>query len=121
MCISTQLTDEPPAAAFGDGTGLLAVARTSTGCVLGGAAVGERGRQAQQVGAQAAESLVRDIRAGGCVDQWWVAEWHAALRPCSDALQLLQQVMFREHGGLGDHVINVSCRGMRATMQTRDE
>ena len=72
-----ELTDVPPAAAFGDGTGMLAAAQTSTGCVLGVAAVGERGKQAQHIGAEAAQKLIEDIRAGGCVDQWCGVEWHA--------------------------------------------
>jgi RNA 3'-terminal phosphate cyclase (ATP) len=71
--ISVALTDEVPAAAFGDGTGMLALARTSGGCLQGAAAVGERGKPAQQVGAEAAAQLLEDIAAGGCVDRWWVA------------------------------------------------
>lgn len=79
--IRVELTDEAPADAFGDGTGILAVARTSTGCLLGAAAVGERGKQAQQVGAAAAAELVEDIQSGGCVDRWW-GSILSALRAC---------------------------------------
>lgn len=47
------------------------VAETSGGCLLGAAAVGEKGKPAQDVGAAAAQELVSDVHAGGCVDQWF--------------------------------------------------
>lgn len=67
---TVEITDETAASACGDGCGILLVAETSEGCLLGAASVGAKGRQAQQVGADAAADLLQDIRAGGCVDRW---------------------------------------------------
>lgn len=56
--------------AFGDGTGILMVAETSTGCLLGASGIGERGVQAEQIATTAADELVQAICSGACVDQW---------------------------------------------------
>lgn len=56
--------------AFGDGTGILLVAESSTGCLLGASGIGERGVQAEQVATTAADELVEAVGSGACVDQW---------------------------------------------------
>jgi RNA 3'-terminal phosphate cyclase (ATP) len=54
----------------GGGAGIVIWAETSTGCVLGGSAVGRKGSSATEVGRDAAEELVRALKSGGCVDEW---------------------------------------------------
>ena len=56
--------------AFGDGTGIVVVAETSTGCLLGASGIGERGVQAEQIANTAADELIEAIYSGACVDQW---------------------------------------------------
>ena len=55
---------------IGDGVSLILVAHTSTGCMLGASAVGERGLPAEEVAAKAANQLLANIDAGGCVDEY---------------------------------------------------
>lgn len=56
--------------AFGDGTGILLVAESSTGCLLGASGIGERGVPAEQIATTAADELVEAVCSGACVDQW---------------------------------------------------
>ncbi len=63
----TQSTDP---SAVGEGTGILIVARTASGALLGGSALGKRGVPAEEVGATAAEELLEDLSSGGCADRW---------------------------------------------------
>ncbi|XP_071952221.1 RNA 3'-terminal phosphate cyclase-like [Antedon mediterranea] len=56
--------------ALGNGTGIIIVAETSTGCLLGGSGLGKRGVQAEKVASDAAESLIAEIQHGGCVDEY---------------------------------------------------
>lgn len=56
--------------AFGDGTGIVMVAETSTRCLLGASGIGERGVQAEQIANTAADELIEAIYSGACVDQW---------------------------------------------------
>lgn len=55
---------------LGRGTGVIIIAETSTGCLLAGSALGEKRMPAEQIGEEAVESLISDLRAGGCVDQY---------------------------------------------------
>jgi len=57
-------------AAMGSGSGIVVVARTSTGCVLGGSALGAPRLAAEQVGRRAAEELLEALEAGGAVDKY---------------------------------------------------
>lgn len=77
------------AAAVGDGTAIMCVARTSTGEVLAGSAIGEKGVAAEEVGRLAAQDLVNQCEAFGCVDEYLqdqlivfmaLAEGHSAVR-----------------------------------------
>ena len=61
---------ESPDRAFGDGTGIIVVAETSTGCLLGASGIGERGVPAEQIACKAADELVEAVYSGACVDQW---------------------------------------------------
>lgn len=65
-----QLSVTRESAAVGDGAGLTLVAATSTGCLLGSAAVLERGAQAAEAGARAGHELRDALRSGACVDGW---------------------------------------------------
>jgi len=52
------------------GSGIVLVARTSTGCVLGGSALGSPRVSAEVTGRKAAEELLEAVEAGGCVDKY---------------------------------------------------
>lgn len=45
------------------------VAETSTGCVLGGSALGKRDERLEDTGKRAAEELLNAIKGGACVDK----------------------------------------------------
>jgi len=53
-----------------EGAGILIVAKSSTGCILGGSAVGEKGKKAEDVGLKAAKALAYNIECGGCIDEY---------------------------------------------------
>jgi RNA 3'-terminal phosphate cyclase len=46
------------------------VAETSTGCLLGGSALGKRDLKAEQVGQKAADELLQSINTEACVDSY---------------------------------------------------
>ena len=54
----------------GSGSGILLWAETDTGCVLGGSGLGSKGTVPATVGRDAADELIKAIRAGGCVDEY---------------------------------------------------
>jgi RNA 3'-terminal phosphate cyclase (ATP) len=56
--------------AVGTACGILLVATTSTGCVLGGSALGHPKQSAQETGHLAARELCSALDDGGCVDDW---------------------------------------------------
>lgn len=56
--------------AFGSGSGILIIAETSTGCILGGSALGSPKEEPHITGKRAAEEIVRTLALGGCVDDW---------------------------------------------------
>lgn len=68
--IEVENTHEPVDKAFGDGCGIVIVAETSTGCLLGGSGLGERGVTAETVGERAASELTSVVNSGACVDEW---------------------------------------------------
>lgn len=57
-------------AAVGTGSGIVVVARTSTGCILGGSALGSPRSSGEAVGKKAAEELLEAIETGGTVDKY---------------------------------------------------
>nr|CAB3265815.1 RNA 3'-terminal phosphate cyclase-like [Phallusia mammillata] len=68
--INIQAVQEPKNAVIGNGTGIIVVAETTTGCRLSGSALGRKGIQAEQVGSDAAEMLLRNLSYGCCVDEF---------------------------------------------------
>ncbi|KAG8436613.1 hypothetical protein GDO86_007644 [Hymenochirus boettgeri] len=68
--VNIQTVQEPKDGAFGNGSGIIIVAETSTGCLLAGSSLGKKGVTADQVGNEAAEILLRNLRHGGCVDEY---------------------------------------------------
>jgi RNA 3'-terminal phosphate cyclase (ATP) len=56
--------------AIGSGSGILLVAETSTGCRLGGSALGSRQESPKESGIQAAKQLCETLEDGGCVDEY---------------------------------------------------
>ena len=85
--------------AFGDGTGILMVAETSTGCLLGASGIGERGVQAEQIATTAAEELVEAVCSGACVDQWYMSFILATLvlSVACDQFQMFAQGSIAKH------------------------
>ncbi|GCB78129.1 hypothetical protein scyTo_0017704, partial [Scyliorhinus torazame] len=68
--VNIQSVQEPKDKAYGNGNGIIVFAETSTGCIIAGSALGKRGVAADKVGIEAAEMLMKNIRHGGCVDQY---------------------------------------------------
>lgn len=61
---------EDPGVAVGNGSGINLFAETSTGCLLGGSALGKRELKAEEVGHKAADELLQSINIGACVDSY---------------------------------------------------
>jgi len=55
--------------AIGNGCGLSLSASTSSSCILGSDKLGKRGVPAAEVGREAAETLIKELSHGGCVDE----------------------------------------------------
>jgi len=52
------------------GSGIVLLAKTSTGCILGGSALGAPRVSPEDTGAKAAEDLLEAVESGGCVDKY---------------------------------------------------
>ncbi|KAH8108455.1 RNA 3'-terminal phosphate cyclase [Phellopilus nigrolimitatus] len=52
------------------GSGIVLWAETSTGCILGGSALGSKNASAAETGRAAAAELLRNLEHGGCVDEY---------------------------------------------------
>ncbi|KAM4641364.1 RNA 3'-terminal phosphate cyclase isoform 1-T2 [Discoglossus pictus] len=68
--VDIQAVQEPSNQAVGNGSGIIVIAETSTGCLFAGSSLGKRGVPADRVGTEAAEILLRNLRHGGCVDEY---------------------------------------------------
>jgi RNA 3'-terminal phosphate cyclase (ATP) len=68
--IAIEEVKEDDAHAFGSGSGLFLWAETENGCVYGATALGEKRREPERVGKEAAYELLRAIDSGGCVDEY---------------------------------------------------
>jgi len=68
--VNIETYKETPAAAFGNGSGIVIVAKTSTGCVLGGGALGSPRETTEETGRKAAQDFLEAIECGGCVDKY---------------------------------------------------
>eukprot|EP00455_Lapot_gusevi_P028252 TRINITY_DN3006_c0_g1_i1.p1 TRINITY_DN3006_c0_g1~~TRINITY_DN3006_c0_g1_i1.p1 ORF type:complete len:403 (-),score=91.55 TRINITY_DN3006_c0_g1_i1:12-1220(-) len=56
--------------AVGVGVGIILYAETSTGCRIGGSALGQKEVPAEKVGEQAAQELLNNLSHGECVDEY---------------------------------------------------
>ncbi|KAK8397539.1 hypothetical protein O3P69_004357 [Scylla paramamosain] len=56
--------------AFGNGSGIVLWAKTSTGCILGGSALGKRGREAEEDGCTAASEIISCVENRLCLDSY---------------------------------------------------
>jgi RNA 3'-terminal phosphate cyclase (ATP) len=70
LSIKITVVKETDREAFGNGSGIILMAETTTGCRLAGSGLGSRDVTPEQVGTQAAEELIRNIEHGGCVDEY---------------------------------------------------
>ncbi|CAF0847310.1 unnamed protein product [Brachionus calyciflorus] len=68
--IDIQVVEEKKGTYFGNGTGIIILAETTTGCVLAGSALGSKGVLAENVAKEAVEYLMQDIDSEACVDQY---------------------------------------------------
>ncbi len=67
--ITMDARHEPLERALGDGAGIVLVAHTDAGCLLGASALGERGVRAEDVGRRAGEALAATLASGAAVDE----------------------------------------------------
>ena len=118
----------------GPGCGIIAFARFEHS-LLAGDALGERGKPAEKVGLEAAESLIRELRSGAAVDSHlgdqlvpWVAlaegesVYLAARRTdhLVSAVGVAEQVMGVQFELIGDEPVEVRRRRSRAGSGERD-
>ena len=81
--IAIEKVREPSDGAVGNGSGIFVWAETAGGCILSGGSIGERGRDAGEVGRAGAEELISNLAHNGCVDEHLqvrgksLAWWHA--------------------------------------------
>lgn len=71
--VARHVVHEPGERAVGDGAGLLLVAATSSGCLLGASARADKGVPAEAVGVAAAQELREALASGAAVDEWCTA------------------------------------------------
>jgi RNA 3'-terminal phosphate cyclase (ATP) len=64
------IVKEPQHNHVGAGTGIIVIAETTTGCLIAGSALGKKGVPAEQVGLEAVDSLLEDLKCEACVDQY---------------------------------------------------
>ncbi len=55
---------------LGPGTGITLWAETENGAIIGSSSLGKRGKPAEQVGGEAARSLIKQLRTGRAIDRW---------------------------------------------------
>jgi len=67
--INIETYKEAANAANGNGSGIVLIAKTSTGCVLGGSALGSPKVSTEETGRKAALELLEAVECGGCVDK----------------------------------------------------
>jgi len=68
--VSIESYKEDAATAPKTGSGIVLIATTSTGCILGGSALGSNKHSPAHTGRQAAEQLLEAVECGGCVDKF---------------------------------------------------
>jgi RNA 3'-terminal phosphate cyclase (ATP) len=67
--INIESVREPDRLRFGNGTGLIIFAETTTGCLLSGSALGKRGVSSEEVAKEATQALIKDLREMNCLDE----------------------------------------------------
>lgn len=67
--ISVENQREPNSLTKGAGSGIVLWAELDGGGIIGGSAVGTKGKEPEVVGEEAATELIRGIDAGGCIDE----------------------------------------------------
>ncbi|KAG0705329.1 RNA 3'-terminal phosphate cyclase domain-containing protein [Suillus ampliporus] len=55
---------------FGSGGGILLLAETDNGCVIGGSSVSTKSKTPEEIGNEAADELLRNLGHDGCVDEY---------------------------------------------------
>jgi len=68
--VNIETYKEDPGCAPNSGSGIVLVAKTSTGCIVGGSALGAPRVSAEVTGIKAAEELLEAVECGGCVDKY---------------------------------------------------
>jgi len=68
--VSIETYKEDSSCAPHSGSGIVLVAKTSTGCILGGSALGGARVSPEETGQRAAEELLEAVECGGCVDKY---------------------------------------------------
>ncbi|XP_055924183.1 RNA 3'-terminal phosphate cyclase-like [Argiope bruennichi] len=68
ISMKVERVKEPAHLAVGNGSGIVLMAKTGTGCLIGGSALGKRGVMAEEVGEKAAKQLMDVVTSGACVD-----------------------------------------------------
>lgn len=70
VTIDIEVVKEKEGTFNGVGCGIIVVAESTTGCLLAGSAIGERGVPAEEVAKQATSTLIEDLDSNSCVDQY---------------------------------------------------
>uniref|UniRef100_T1IN18 RNA 3'-terminal phosphate cyclase n=1 Tax=Strigamia maritima TaxID=126957 RepID=T1IN18_STRMM len=68
--IDISVVKETEQTSVGNGSGIILVAETSTGCKIGGSGLGKKGISAERVGELAAEELIDNLKNKSCVDTY---------------------------------------------------
>ncbi|RLF18706.1 MAG: RNA 3'-phosphate cyclase [Thermoprotei archaeon] len=118
-----------PKCSLDPGCGILLVAETSTGALIGSDALGEKGKPAEKVGEEAARNLVKQLATGASVDRHMgdqvliymalaeglskikVGELTLHALTCIELLKRLLKVDIEVEGKLGEPA-TITCRGI---------
>jgi len=67
--VREEVYKEKDFATIGNGSSMVIVAETSTGCLLSSGGIGSRNKSPKEIGEEAAQSLISSIKIGACLDQ----------------------------------------------------
>ncbi|XP_067027666.1 RNA 3'-terminal phosphate cyclase-like isoform X1 [Acropora muricata] len=68
--INIEPVKEPANKAHGNGSGIVVIAESETGCRLGGSALGKKGVPGEEVARNAVDKLTNNLQHDGCVDEF---------------------------------------------------
>ncbi|RLF12432.1 MAG: RNA 3'-phosphate cyclase [Thermoprotei archaeon] len=123
------LQPEHPKCSLDPGCGILLRAETNEGALLGADSLGERGKPAEKVGLEAAQSLIKQLSSGASIDRYMgdqlivymaladgksevrVSELTLHALTCMEVVKILLGVTVEVEGGLGK-TSNILCRGV---------